>query len=327
MRKLALLCCLSVCAARQNDAPVFRSQAPIVLFPIAVYDKAGQPVQTLSESDISVLDNGRPKPAHVDLIGSYRTKIALVIVVQTSAISQPALLKIQKTGSLIEGYITGETGEAAVVAVNDDVHVLQPFTEDGSLIRDTFRHLKPSGAEREAHTLDGVEEALRLLSQRPPEDRRLIVVISETRDRGSRTPFSQVLLDTQQSGASIYTLSYSAYLTPFTTKASEYVPAESGGLLLIATELARLAKRNIAEALASTSGGRHLSFATVKALENDLVEVGKEVHHQYLLSLTPDADPQPAYHAVTIAIKDYPKATIRTRPGYWSVPLNQARSQ
>lgn len=322
---LALLCCLSVCLARQNDAPVFRSQTPIVLFPIAVYDNSGQPIQSLSESDISVLDNGRPKTAHVDLIGSYRTKISLVIVVQTSAISQPALLKLQKTGSLVEGYITGETGEAAVVAVDDDVHVIQQFTSDGSLIRDTFRRLKPSGAEREAHTLDGVEEAIRLLSQRPPEDRRLVLMISETRDRGSRTPFSRVLLDTQQSGASIYTLSYSAYLTPFTTKASDYVPADSGGLLLVATELARLAKRNIAEALATTSGGRHLSFNTLKGLESDFVEVGKEVHHQYLLSLTPDADAQPVYHSVTIAIKDYPKATVRSRPGYWSVAFNQGR--
>jgi VWFA-related protein len=320
MRTLALLCCLTISGHGQNKAPVFRAQTPIVQFPLAVYEKDGQPVETLSESDISVLDNGRPKPVHVDLIGSYRMKIALVIVVQTSGISQPALLKLQKTGSLIEGYITGETGEAAILGVDDGVRVLQPFTSDGLEIRRTFRRLRPSSADREAHTLDGVKEALRMLSERPADDRRLILTISESRDRGSQTPLSEVLLEAQQSNASIYTLSYSAYLTPFTTKASEYVPTDSGGLLLMATELARLAKRNVSEALATASGGRHLSFNTLNGLENDLVDVGKEVHHQYLLSVTPDADAAPAYHTITVAVKDHPRCVIRTRPGYWSVP-------
>jgi VWFA-related protein len=321
-RKLALLCCLSVCAAQQNTT-VFRSQTPIVLFPLAVYDRSGEPVQNLSESDFTVFDNDRVKSAHVDLIGSYRTKIALVIVVQTSGISQSALLKLQKTGSLVEGYITGEEGEAAVLAVDDDVHLLQPFTSDGSEIQKVFRHLKAAGADMRARTLDGVKEAIHMLNERSAEDRRLILTISESRDRGSEASFSEVLLAAQQSNASIYTVSYSAYLTPFTTKASEYQAAGTAGLnlLLMGSELARLAKHNIAEALANTSGGRHLSFNTLKGLENDLVEVGKEVHHQYLLSLTPDADSEPAYHSVKISIKDHPSASIRTRPGYWSVPI------
>jgi VWFA-related protein len=319
MRTLALLCCLTLGCYGQNNAPLFRAQTPIVFFPLAVYDKDRQPVEALTEADISVLDNGRPKPVHVDLIGSYQMKIALVIVVQTSGISQPALLKLQKTGSLIEGYITGETGQAAMLGVDDDVRVLQPFTSDGREIRNAFRRLKPAGTALEAHTLDGIKEALRLLSERPPEERRLILTISESRDRGSRTPFSEILLAAQQSNASIYTLSYSAYLTPFTTKASEYVPADSGGLLLMATELARMAKRNMSEALATASGGRHLSFNTLKGLENDLVDMGKEVHHQYLLSLTPDNDPAPAYHSITVAVKGHPRCVIRTRPGYWSV--------
>jgi len=322
-RLVLLCCCLSVCVAQQTPTPVFRTQTPIVQFPLAVYDKGGGMIENLTEGDISVLDNKRPKQVHVDLIGTYSTKIALVIVVQTSGISQAALLKIQKTGSLIQGYITGETGEAAVLGVDYDVRVLVPFTSDGGRISHVFHHLQPSDSVMESHTLDGVKEAIRMLSGRPAGDRRLILTISESRDRGSKAPFAEVLLDAQQSNASIYTLSYSAYLTPFTTKASEYVPPNSGGLLLAITETARLGKHNIAEALATNTGGRHLSFETLKGLETDLVNVGKEVHHQYLVSLTPDADQEPTYHAVTVSIKDHPKVVVRTRPGYWSIPAKQ----
>ncbi len=319
--KLALLCCLSVGAAQQPNSTTFRAQTPIVLLPVSVYDARGKVLDGLSEDDFIVLDNGQPKTVHVDLIGTYRTKIALVIVIQTSGISQSALLKLQKVGSIIEGYITGDDGQAAILGVDDDVHVLQPFTSDSDNIRDAFRQLKPSDSDKDAHTLDGVKEAVRLLNKRPTEDRRLIITISESRDRGSKSSLREVLLDAQQSNVSIYSLAYSAYLTPFTTKASEYEPTETpGGLLAMASELARLAKTNLAQSLPSATGGRHLSFNTLKGLETDLVDVGKEVHHQYLVSLTPDVDPQPDYHKLTVSIRNQPKASVRTRTGYWSVP-------
>jgi hypothetical protein len=131
-----------------------------------------------------------------------------------------------------------------------------------------------------------------------------------------------VLLAAQRANATIYALTYSAYLTPFTTKASEYKPPDAAGIdfILMGKELAHLAQTNIAEALARTTGGSHLSFTTLKALENDMASVGKEVHHQYLLSLTPDSEAKPSYHAITVSIKDQPRATIHTRAGYWSVP-------
>jgi VWFA-related protein len=315
-----LLSGICLCA-QQPDSPVYRTQTPIVILPTSVYDRRGQLIDTLSESDFTVLDNGRAKPVHVDLIGTYRAKIDLVVVIQTSGISQAALLKIQKTGNLIDGYITGEDGKVAILGVDDSVHELLSFNSEGDQIYRTFRKLKAADSEREACTLDGVKRAIAMLNQQPAGDRRLILTIGETRDRGSKARFPEVLLAAQQANATIYALTYSAYLTPFTTKASEYTPPDSAGLdfIVIGQELAHLAKTNIAEALARTTGGSHLSFTTLKALENDMAVVGKEVHHQYLLSLTPDSDARPSYHSLTVSVKDQPRATIHTRAGYWSV--------
>ena len=222
---------------------------------------------------------------------------------------------------MIDGYITGEEGQVAIIGVDDSVHELLPFSSDGEQIYKTFRRLRAADSEREACTLDGVKQAIAMLNQQPPSDRRLILTISETRDRGSKARFPEVLLGAQQANVTIYALTYSAYLTPFTTKASEYTPPDSPGLdfIVMGQELAHLAKTNIAEALARTTGGSHLSFTTLKALENDMASVGKEVHHQYLLSLTPDSDAKPTYHSLTVSIKDQPRATIHTRAGYWSV--------
>jgi hypothetical protein len=124
-----------------QEPSVYRTQTPIVLLPTSVYDKKGDLIDNLSESDFTVLDNGRPKPVHVDLIGTYQAKIDLVIVIQTSGISQSALLKIKKTGSLIDGYITGEDGEAAILGVDAGVRTLLPFTASAGRISAVFHAL------------------------------------------------------------------------------------------------------------------------------------------------------------------------------------------
>lgn len=308
--------------AQEQSPPKFRSEAPLVILPIAAYDKSGKLVDNIESNDFVVLDNGQPRPVHVDPIGSYRTKMALVIAIQTSGISQSALLKIDKVGSLIEGYITGEGSETAVLSVDSDIKVLQPFTTDGSRIQDAFESLEPSDSAREAHQLDGIEQAISMLAQRPAEDRRFILTIGETRDRGSKRSFSDVVLGAQQANTTIYTLTYSAYITPFTTKADELAPSDDGGIMLIIPELAHLAKRNIGQALADSTGGRHLSFNTLHTLEGDMVRVGKEVHHQYLISFTPVVDATPAFHSISVKVKSNPSLSVHTRRGYWTTPTN-----
>ena len=114
---------------------------------------------------------------------------------------------------------------------------------------------------------------------------------------------------------------YSAYATPFTTKASDLgPPPPNSGInpLAIASELSRLAKRNIGQALPASTGGRHVSFETVHGLENDLVGIGKEIHSQYLLTFTPPSEPVSSFHSLQVSVKGHPEAMVRARPGYWT---------
>lgn len=297
----------------------FKAKVPLVALPVTVMDKAGKPVDGLSESEFVLLDNGDPKAVHVDPSGVYTSKISLVVVIQTSGISKAALLKVRKTGSMIDGYITGEGGEVSVLSAEDAVNVVQYFTPDGMLVREAFASLKP-GDERSGHVLDGVERAIRMLSTKPSGRRRLVLVISESRDRGSKAKVTDVLAEAQRENVTIYTVTYSAYLTPFTTKASDLQAQSSGGLsvLAIAMEIGRLAKQNIGTALAGYTGGRHVNFATLHGLEDDFASIGKEIHSQYLLTFTPPSDAAPSFHTIAVRVRDRPNLTIRTRPGYWS---------
>jgi VWFA-related protein len=316
VRRLFLFFIAIVPAAAQQ--PAFKAHSPLVIVPASVSDKYSRSIDGLSERDFTLLDNGRERSVRVDPAGTYLSRISLAIVVQASGISNAALLKIRKTGSLVDGYVTGEGGETAVLSAKDQVKLLQDFTTDGIKIRDAFRYIEP-GAGRDGHVLDAVAEAIRMLEVRPADRRRLVLLISESRDRGSSATPQEVLTSAQKNNVIIYTVTYSAYITPFTTRAGDLGPP-SGGMDLLAafTEIGRLSKENIGKSLSEYTGGRHVSFETLRSLENDFATIGREIHSQYLLSFVPDAETIPTYHSLTITVNGRTDATVRARPAYWT---------
>lgn len=183
-----------------------------------------------------------------------------VIVLQTNGGSEAALAKVRKTASVISTYITNDMGTgapslAALVSVSDDVRIEQEFTPDPDALRDAFRKLSAKGDS--GRLLDGVSMACDMLASKPDAARRLVLLVSESRDRQSRAHFPEVVAKAQKSDIAVYTLSYSAYATAFTQKTSDlppppdqpglYDPEGHGGgipLLAIPLELARLAAKN-----------------------------------------------------------------------------------
>lgn len=61
--------------------------------------------------------------------------------------------------------------------------------------------------------------------------------IGQSRD--SESKLGDVLDQLQNTGLTVYAIAYSAILTPFTTKGSEYQPAANGGYLEGITEAVR----------------------------------------------------------------------------------------
>lgn len=304
--------------AQAPSPPTFHAQSPLVVVPVTVSDHRHNAIYGLTEADFELLDEGHPVPFHVDPPGGYRAGISAVIVIQTSGVSGSALMKIRKVGSMVDGYITGEGSEAALITAGAQVRVAQAPTADADAIESAFRELKP-GAQTVGRDLDGVAMALGLLARRDPKRRRIILLISETRDRGSKAKLPDILRLAQKENVTIWTISYSAFVTPFTTSAADWQDGggdKSFNLLGAITEPARLAKSNISDVLAQATGGRHVSFARQSSLENDLASIGKQVHSQYLLTFVPSTKP-PAIHSIHITVNGYPDATVRYRPVYW----------
>jgi hypothetical protein len=130
---------------------------------------------------------------------------------------------MRTAGALITDLIVGETGEAAVITFDREVNIAQDFTQDSDKIVKAMKNLK-AGADQ-THLSDAVARAMFLLQQRPSERRKVIIILSEARDQGSRNKFGLVLRSAQQLGISVYTVGLSTLKALFGTPAGQGAPS------------------------------------------------------------------------------------------------------
>lgn len=315
----AVLCALSVVASAQDS--VIKANVRVVLVPVTVSDHKGNSVDGLTVDDFVLAVDGVKQQIRLDTSDTVVAPVSLVVAIQCSGISAAVLAKINKVGAMIQPLVTGDRGKAAVIAFDDEVRIFQDFTADGSKIRVAFERVE-GRVIRKGHMIDGVMAGVKMLETRPESSRRILLVLSESRDRGSKTKVEAAIEAAQRAGVMIYSMTYSAHATPWTARPEDN-PSMPGGdahsidFIGSGIELLRLGKTNAAEAFARATGGRHLSFETLSGLEEAITRAGEEIHSQYLLSFVPPPA-TPGFHRLTVAVPGRSDAFPRARPGYWS---------
>ena len=219
--KFVLLLAISVLQAQDTT---IRTKVPLVVVPTSVTDRQSHPIESLSEPDFLLLDNGRPRPVRVDLSDSDSAPIALVLAIQSSGFSEPAIKKLRKTAAVISQAVLGANGEAAVLSFDETVTVKQDFTRNQDRIDNAVQQFKTSANSGGARQIDAIDQAMDLLNHRGAPRRACILLIGEARDRGSQLKLPGVLSELQRSAITIYALTYSPYWTAFTTRAKDYTP-------------------------------------------------------------------------------------------------------
>jgi VWFA-related protein len=318
----------------------FKSTVPLILAPTTVTDSKGNYVDGLTKEDLILYDNNVAQTIQMDWT-TY--PIDLVVAVQASANSGPIIDKLGGAGILFTQLLAAEAGETAIITFSGQVKVHQDFTSDPDPVIHALRMLRVEGGV--ATSLDALRQALAMLETRPPGRRRIVLMIAERRDRGSEAKLSDVMERVQRLNASVYWLSYSPFLEPFTVKPKTVedtkpiderikvpkcalcpapddrgVPPDygPGGFLYALGELARLHQPDLATLFADVTGGRTMNFLKKNALEQAIQLIGEEVHRQYILSFEAKSTAEPrTFHAIRVSVKDRPDLRAKTRQGYW----------
>jgi VWFA-related protein len=270
--------------------------------------------------------------------------IDLVVAVQTSANSGAVIDKLGGSGILFTQLVAADRGTTAVISFSNDVRVHQDFTGDPDRVIHALRMLRKEGGN--AHILDALLQATAMLEKRPPARRRIILMIAERRDRSSEASLSEVMERIQRLNATVYWLTYSPMLEPFTVKpktAEDLKPEAErikmpkcawcpepdktpvppdlgpGGIFYAIGELIRLHKPDLSNLLTDTTGGKSAGFLKKNGLEETIERIGKEVHRQYILSFEPKGGEAGKFQAIQVVVKNRPELQARTRAGFWNV--------
>jgi VWFA-related protein len=271
----------------------------------------------------------------VDDFSTGLAPISLVIAVQTSGISAPALTRIRHTGGMIQPLVLGLRGEAAVMTFDSEVRWVKDFSSDDNKIRDAIRNLKTASAMGQARMLDAIVDVADRMQER--KGRKVLLLISESRDRGSETTFQRAVEAVERQGIEVFGAHYSAYETTLIAKPKdlpELPPQVISGdpadwpdsppgvdFLAIFSEVARLGKTNTIQALTRVTGGTDYRFMKDRGIEEAIEKLGLEIHSQYILSF-PQRQNGAGIHQIEVLVPNHGDLRIRSRHTYWA---NQTR--
>jgi len=330
-RRVAIcLLCWKGIATAQNGS--FSIQTNVVQVPVIVTERNGRCVDGLVARDFQVLDNGARQEVTVDDFSSGLAPISLAIAIQTSGISTPALTMIRHIGGMIQPLVIGLGGEAAVVTFDAKIKWVQDFTPDDDKIRDAVKTVKAAPGIDRARMLDAIVEVADRMQQR--KGRKVLLLISESRDRGSETTFRQSMELVESRGIEVFGVHYSAYSTTLFAKPkdlpdappppvvspdpSDWPDSPPGvDILAILAEVGRLGKTNAIEALTRVTGGSDYMFLNERDIEDAIKKLGEEVHSQYILSF-PQRENSTGIHEIDVLAPNHGDLVIRSRRTYWA---------
>jgi VWFA-related protein len=227
---------------------------------------------------------------------------------------------------MIQPLVIGTRGEAAVVTFDSEITWVQDFTRDPAAIRNAFTNLKPFKATQ-ARMYDAIAEVADHMKDR--KGRKVLLLISQSRDRSSKIKFVDAMDALQREGVEVFAAHYSASATAFASKPEDLqqihdapLPSIDGpdgpptvSILAILPELFRLAQINAVEALTQATGGSDYRFQKERGIENAIEKLGVEVHSQYILNfpLPPSAR---GAHKIDVELPDHADYRIRARQAY-----------
>jgi VWFA-related protein len=319
-----------------------------VVAPVLVFDKNGSYVNNIRPDQFHLYDNTKEQNISVDVV--YQP-ISLVIAIQANSHVEQLLPHVQKIGNLIKPLLIGDQGEAAIIAYDARIRVLQDFTSDADKITQQVKKIYPGSTSN--RLIDAVVEGTRMLGTRPKNRRRILVLIGETRDLGSESRSREALLGLQFANVLFYGVDMSRFMTTLTApppvpRPDNQLPAMhplpsgvpatpttvaqtyglNGGraefipmMVEVFKDVKAIFKDNPVEVFTKGTGGSEFGFHGQRSLEEAIQKAGEELHSQYTLSYSPNNKDEGGWHQITVEIGSHPEIKrIQTRPGYWLAP-------
>ncbi len=344
-----ILCCFSAFGQQPPEdkqvielgEKIATSSVTNIVAPVLVTDRQGNIIDGLQPNQFHLWDNGKEQNIQVDV--TYEP-ISLVIAIECSARVESILPQIRKLGSLVQTVI-GRQGEAAVIKFDGRLITMQDFTNDPDKVKVAINKINAGSSG--TRMIDAVDRSVYMLRNRPKGNRRIVLLVSETRDEGSETRLREALIRANLTNVLIYTVDITQLAVRLTERAPDPGPTRMDPTTMNApmglpntpttmdqnygmgnrAQFVPLLKeiyidakgifvRDPATQFARATGGREFMFLRQKGLEDAVQRISTEIRSHYMISYNPNNQSEGGYHTIEVNI-DRSDLLCKTRPGYW----------
>ena len=289
---LGCLMLLAQPALRGQGAPVSPSSAAstfstgvnLVEVYATVTDRQGQPVTGLTAADFRVSEDHVPQTITTFAAGEFPLSVTIALDRSFSMAGERLALSKQAARSFIAAL--RPTDEVMVLAIGSEINTITPPVPARQAGATRWESIDAWGT---TPLYDATAQALGAIQTR--SGRRALLLISDGRDRDSRTTATDLIARARQSNVLVY-------------------PVAIGGT-----------RPPVFAELANVTGGRTFFIDDPKRLESQLGALARELRFQYLLGYTPSRgatpDADPGWRAIEVTVSR-PDVRVRARDGYFS---------
>ena len=316
----------STCSKPEAGLPTIKATSTLVAVPTLVRLPSGEFAKHLNADQIELFDNGIRQKVALEETGNR--PIAVVVLMQTGGQDAVQFQNYRRLPELLNSLVGQSAHEIMLVTFDSRPRATWHFPARSDGVEYALTH--PVAGDDGAAILDAVDYVIELLQQEAGDFRRIVLLLSQSQDEGSRAPAKDLVRHLGKGNTSIYSLTFTApkpsqrwgsksrVAKPRATPSVDDV-ADLSTPLGVAVKALRT---NTADELAALSGGVHLKFRDEPDFEKQLSAIADDIHNRFVLSFQPDSH-QPGFHTLNVRVAaQRPRLGILARTSYWFDALN-----
>jgi hypothetical protein len=195
---------------RETALPTIKTTSTLVAAPVLVRRPSGEYVNHLNAEQIELFDNGIRQEATLEEAGNG--PIAVVVLMQTSGPNAAQFQNYRKLPELLHSMIGQSEHEIMLVTFDGRPRATWHFPARSDGVEYALAH--PVAGDDGAAILDAVDYVIGLLQQEAGDFRRIVLLLSQSRDEESRTSAEEVVRRLGKSNTSVYSLTFSEPKSP-----------------------------------------------------------------------------------------------------------------
>ena len=312
--RLFFFLALGACLAAQ-DVPSISVNVDVVNVLASVRDKRGALISSLEKPDFTIFEDGKKQEI------KYFTRetdlpLTIGLLVDVSG-SQRNLIDIERNAaSQFFSQVLRKKDEAFLISFGEEAELLQDYTNAGRLLNEGLNRLQvssgvggigpgpvPTASQPRGTVLYDAVYLAANEKLRTEVGRKVIVVITDGVDQGSRLSLNQAVEAAQKADAVIYAIDY-------------YDPTAYGGYGMV---FGGGGGEGTLKKMSDETGGHTFRVDRRHPLEQVFKEIQDEMRSQYAIGYTPINDAKDGSYRkldIKVANKDY---KVQARKGYYAV--------